>query len=81
MRKKTLNQMMKDHSSHEVSFPDNSGTFVCTWLRNVPYRAGVNHYRCYAIREILWSRSRLQEISIFLTVLLMFADRVACSGI
>ena len=25
--------------------------------------AGVNHFRCSAIAEILWSRRRLQEIS------------------
>ena len=34
-------------------------------MRNI---AGVNHSRCCAIAEILWSRSRLPEISKFLKI-------------
>ena len=32
-------------------------------MGNVQNTAGVNHFRCSAIAEILWSRRRLQEIS------------------
>ena len=38
---------------------------LCTRFGNVPNTTGVKHYRCYAITEILWSRSRLPEISKF----------------
>ena len=38
---------------------------LCTRFGNVPNTTGVKHYRCCAITEILWSRSRLPEKSKF----------------
>ena len=39
--------------------------FSCRRFENIRNAAGVNHSRCCAIAEILWSRSRLPEISKF----------------
>ena len=40
--------------------------FASTRLGNVRITSGLNHSRCCAIAETLWSRSRLSEISKFL---------------
>ena len=53
---KPLQDMMMDYSIHKVNFQ------VRGWEMS-KNTAGVNHFRCSAIAEILWSRRRLQEIS------------------
>ena len=78
-REKPLQNIMMDYSIHKGSFPnfiapnrffknsDHSSYsyFSCTRLGNIRNIAGVNHSLCCAIAEILWSRSRLPEISKF----------------
>ena len=76
---KPLQNMMMDYCIHKGSFlnffaPNKNldyssySYFSSTRLGNVRNTAGVNHSCCCAIAEILWSRSRLPEISKFLKI-------------